>query len=58
MRVVLFSKLKLNKILPHIIKTIRRKSNTVKAYKENGKWHVGDLNDYSKEANELVDGIP
>lgn len=58
MRLVLFIKLKLNKVLPHIIKAIRRKSNTVMAYKENGKWYIKDLNGYSKEANELVDGIP
>jgi len=58
MRVALRIKLELNKVLPHIMKVIRRKSNTVRAYKEDGKWYIRDRNGYSKGANELVDGIP
>ena len=59
MEIPFWIKLKLNRVLPPIIKTLRRKGKKkVKAYKENGRWYISDFNGYSKESNELVDGIP
>lgn len=58
MKLTLQIKRKMNKVLPHVAKAIRKSNNKVKAYKENGKWYINDMNGYSKEANELVDGMP
>ena len=59
MEIRLWIRLKVNKILPSIVKLMRKNGQKkVKAYKEFGRWFISDFNGYSKESNELVDGIP
>ena len=59
MKIRLWIKLKMNKILPSVVKVIRKSGKkSVKAYKEYGRWFISDFNGYSKESYELVDGIP
>jgi hypothetical protein len=48
-----------NRILPKTLKfIIKNKKPIITAYKEDNKWYVKDFNGYSKNANELVDGVP
>lgn len=59
MRLSLWLRLRLDKLLPPLVKALRgRRKNRVVAYKDAGRWYVADFNGYSRDANELVDGIP